>query len=176
MNLIDLIITIILIIAFVRGYKNGLIKEIMSLISVFVGLFIALYFSDFVKRILIEKFQYQSNFIDIVSFIITFLIAFYVLKLLTNITDKLADMVFLGWLNNLLGGVFSSLKSILILSFLVIFFEKININNLFVKQEKLNEIKWFQPIKNINNMVFPLINSWIKNYENNENNENTNQK
>jgi membrane protein required for colicin V production len=77
MSIIDLIITIFLIIAFVRGYKNGLIKEVMSLLSVFIGLLAALYFSDFVKNILIEKFQYQSNFIDIVSFIITFLIAFY---------------------------------------------------------------------------------------------------
>ncbi len=169
MSLIDLIITVFLIIAFVRGYKNGLLKEITSLISIFIGLFAALYFSDLVKKLLIEKFQYQSNFIDIVSFIITFLIAFYGLKLLTNLTDKLADMLFLGWLNNLLGGLFSSLKAILIISFLIVFFEKLNINNLLVKQEKINEIKWYQPIKNINNTVFPWVENWIKNYQNDSN-------
>ena len=168
MNIIDLVITIFLIIAFVRGYKNGLIKEVMSLLSVFIGLLAALYFSDFVKNILIEKFQYQSNFIDIVSFILTFLIAFYGLKLLTNLTDKLADMVFLGWLNNLLGGLFSSLKAILIISFIIVFFEKININHLFVKQETLNEIKWYEPIKKVNNTIFPWVESWIKNYNNQE--------
>ena len=64
MNLIDLIVTICILIAFVRGYKNGLIKEVMSLITIFLALLIALYFSDTIKNILIEKFQYQSNFID----------------------------------------------------------------------------------------------------------------
>jgi uncharacterized membrane protein required for colicin V production len=78
-------------------------------------------------------------------------------------------MVFLGWLNNLLGGLFSSLKAILIISFIIVFFEKININNLLVKKEILNEIKWYEPIKNVNKTVFPWVENWIKNYQNTEN-------
>lgn len=176
MNLIDLILTICILIAFVRGYKNGLIKEIMSLTTIFLALLIALYFSDTIKNILINKFQYQSNFIDIVSFIVTFLLAFFGIKLVTKMFDKIADMVFLGWLNKILGGVFSSLKLILVISFLIMFFEKININNMLIKKEKINEIKLYEPIKQANNLIFPWVNSWIKKYENIDNkdqNQNT---
>jgi membrane protein required for colicin V production len=171
MNLIDLILTVLILIAFVRGYRNGLIKEILSLLTIFLSLLIALYFSDFIKNLLIEKFQYQSNFIDIVSFVITFLLAFFGIKIATKIFDKIADILFLGWLNNILGGVFSSLKFILILSFLIMFFEKININQILVKKEALNEIQLYEPIKNANQLIFPWVESWIKNYESEKNTE-----
>lgn len=171
MNLIDLIITIALLIAFVRGYRNGLIKEIMSLISIFFGLFLAIYFSDYIKSFLIEKFQYQSNFIDIVSFVITFLLAFFGIKILTKMIDKIADVLFLGWINNIFGGIFSTLKMVIFIGTLLIFVEKVNVNHILIKKETLAEVKLYQPIINVSKTIFPWVNSWIEKYESSEVNE-----
>ena len=86
--------------------------------------------------------------------------------------DKFAELMFLGWLNNILGGIFSSLKIILVLSFFIVLFEKININQILVKKEKLEEIKLYQPIKKANQLIFPWVESWIKSYENQDNSAN----
>ena len=81
MNYIDIIITILVLLASYRGLKRGLIKELVSLISIIAGIYIASNFSIFLEAYLSKSFPEYGDFVSITSFIIVFLIVFISLKL-----------------------------------------------------------------------------------------------
>jgi membrane protein required for colicin V production len=70
---------------------------------------------------------------------------------------KIADFAALGILNKLLGGVFGILKIGLILSVLLIVFDKMNKTIPFVDKGDLEESILYKPVKSLAPMIFPSI-------------------
>jgi len=103
MNYIDIIISILLLLAVYKGFKNGLIKEIISLISLVTGIYIAVNFSFYIEKYLSKSLTKYDEFVSIISFVLVFLIVFLSLKLAGVIMSKLANSLQLGLLNKTLG-------------------------------------------------------------------------
>ena len=70
---------------------------------------------------------------------------------------KLADFAALGIINKLAGGVFGALKIGMILSVLLIVFDKMNNTLPFMEQEDLEESMLYKPVKSLAPMIFPNI-------------------
>jgi membrane protein required for colicin V production len=68
---------------------------------------------------------------------------------------KLADFAALGIINKLAGGVFGALKIGLILSILLIVFNKLNNTLPFMEQEDIEESILYKPVKSLAPMIFP---------------------
>ena len=56
--------------------------------------------------------------------------------------------------------VFSLLKTILALSVVLFIFEKININNRLLSEEKQEASIFYNPIKEISTLIYPSIEEW----------------
>jgi membrane protein required for colicin V production len=52
---------------------------------------------------------------------------------------------------------------ILVLSVLLNFFTKINVNNTFANKETLEESTFFSPILEVSNTLFPILEEWFAN-------------
>jgi membrane protein required for colicin V production len=159
MNVFDIVIAVLLILAFVRGIMKGLFAEIASLIAVVAGVFVAIHYSNHVEFYLVN-----STFIDwsdqtnrIVAFSITFLVVVLLIIFIGKILTKIADITALGMINKFLGGVFGVLKVALILSIIFIFFGRVNSTIPFITKETLDESMLFHPIKSIAPELFPTI-------------------
>ena len=50
MNFIDIIIVLLVLFAAFKGFRSGLIKELISLISLIIGVYIASHFSVYVEK------------------------------------------------------------------------------------------------------------------------------
>ncbi len=158
MNVFDIVITVILLFAFVRGIINGFFSEVASLIAVISGVFFAIHFSYHIESFLNEfNLDWSDKTIKIVSFAITFLLVVFAVILVGKLLTKLAKLTSLGLLNKILGGVFSTLKSVLILSVIFLFFDKFNKTIPFVKEKTLEESVLYYPINSIVPTIFPSI-------------------
>lgn len=160
MSFIDIIFAVLLSIALYKGIKNGLFVELASLVALVVGIFVAIKFSYLIKGILETKVSWEPKYIEIVAFALTFLIVVVIIHLSAKLLTKIADFAYLGWLNKLAGAVFSCLKTILALSVVILVFEKINLNNMLVKQETLDESIFYNPTKEISAFLYPKIEEW----------------
>lgn len=160
MSFIDIIFAILLCIALYKGIKNGLFVELASLVALVVGIFVAIKFSYLAKGILETKVSWEPKYIEIVAFAVTFLLVVLVIHLSAKLLTKVADFAYLGWLNKLAGAVFSCLKTILLLSVVILVFEKINLNNMLVKQETLDDSIFYNPTKEISAFLYPKIEEW----------------
>ena len=157
MGFLDIIVCALLVFAFYKGVVNGLFVELASLISLVLGIYFAVKFSSFMKEILMEYVKWNPNSIQIVAFILTFIVVVIVINLLGKFLTGIANFAFLGWLNKLGGGFFRVLKTVLIVSIVFSVFEKINYNNYLAKQETLDNSIFFNPIQKIAGYVFPSI-------------------
>ena len=66
------------------------------------------------------------------------------------------------------GAGFSVLKTILALSIVILLFEKINVNNMLVKEETLNDSIFYNPTKEISAFVYPQIEEWYEGFSEKE--------
>ena len=157
MSFLDIIVCALLVFAFYKGVVNGLFVELASLISLVLGIYFAVKFSSFVKELLMGFVKWNPNSIQIVAFILTFIVVVIATHLLGKFLTGIANFAFLGWLNKLGGGFFRVLKTVLIVSIVFSVFEKINYNNYLAKQETLDKSIFFNPIQKIAGYIFPSI-------------------
>lgn len=163
MSFIDIVFAVLLCIALYKGIKNGLFVELASLLALIVGIFIAIKFSYITKTFLETKVSWEPKYIEIVAFAVTFLLVVLVIHLSAKLLTKIADFAYLGWLNKLAGAFFSCLKTMLLLSVVILVFEKINLNNMLVKQETLDDSIFYNPTKEISAFLYPKIEEWYEN-------------
>lgn len=158
MNVFDIIITVILLFAAVRGFMKGLFSEIASLVAIVAGVFCAIHFSYYVEYFLndsVLKWSHQTN--KIVAFAVTFLAVVLFIIFIGKVLTKLADITSLGFLNKILGAAFSVLKSAIILSVIFLFFDKFNKTIPFVEKKNLDESVMYNSVKIIVPTLFPAI-------------------
>ena len=119
MNFIDIIIIILVLLAAFKGFSRGIIKELISLISLIAGVYIASHFSVYVEKHLNNNFPKIEEYNTIISFILVFLIIYLSLKLAGVIINKFVKIIQLNLINKILGLLFGASKAILIIAFIL---------------------------------------------------------
>lgn len=157
MNIFDIIIAALLLFGFVKGLTKGLFVEVASFVGLVGGVYGAIHFSDFVSNILKKYVSWDSEYITLAAFALTFVIIIVVIALLGKVLTKIADFAALGLLNKALGGVFGALKIGLILSIVFILFGRMNDTIPFIEKETLENSILYSPVKKIAPTIFPSI-------------------
>jgi membrane protein required for colicin V production len=155
MNALDIILLAFLAFGLVRGFLRGFFVEIASLIALVAGVYGAFHFSNFAGEILNKKVDWNENTINIVAFVGTLIIIVLAIALAGKALTKIADFAALGLINKLLGALFGGLKIAVILSVLLIVFEKMNRNIPFTKEADKAGSELYKPVKSIIPLIFP---------------------
>jgi len=157
MTWIDFVIVIILGISLIRGFTNGLVKEVASLAALILGIWGAIRFSYFTAAKLEEWFDMTGQYVGIISFLVTFGIIVVLVHLAGVVADNLVKAVSLSFLNRLLGIVFGLFKTVLILSVFFVILNAIDARRSFLPKEKIDESMFYNPISDIAPALFPII-------------------
>ena len=139
MAVIDIVLGALILFGLIRGLFKGLFVELASVIALVAGVYGAIHFSYFVANFLETKTEWDEKTINITAFAITFVVIILLISLAGKALTKLADFASLGILNKLLGAVFGALKIALILSVLLIVFDKMNNTITFVDEENIED-------------------------------------
>ena len=157
MSIIDIVLGVLLLFGLIRGVMKGLFVEVASLLALILGVYGAIHFSNFAATFLESKVDWNEKTIHIVAFAITFIVIVVVISLAGKALTKLANFAALGILNKLLGGVFGILKIGLILSVILIVFNKLNTAMPFMEKESVEDSILYEPVKSLAPMIFPSI-------------------
>ena len=144
MSVLDIIFIIPIVWLAYSGFKKGLIIEVATFIALLLGIYASLYFSDITAEFLKETFELKTKYLNLISFVITFLLVVIGINLIGKLISKVVDMAALGFLNKSAGGLFGVLKAIVFLSFILFFIEKVDKKH-FVLSEDLKEGSLFYP-------------------------------
>jgi len=112
---IDLIVIVVLLYAFLKGFSNGLVNELASFLGLLIGAIISYSFSDDLSKIIDDYVDIDGQILNILSFILLFILTSLLFTIAGKYMTKLIKYISLGTINRLLGGIFSSLKFLIII-------------------------------------------------------------
>jgi membrane protein required for colicin V production len=107
--LIDILFIICMVFALFKGYRNGLIVAVFSLVAIIVGLAVS------------------QSWLPFISFALVMIVVVILIRLGATALQKMAELLLLGWLNKLAGVVLYAVLYILVLSVLLFFAEKLHL-------------------------------------------------
>jgi len=126
MNIFDVIILIILLYGLINGFIKGFIIEVAGIIALILGVTGSFKFASILEVYLNSYVDWSPKTVQIISFIILFIIIIYAVSLLAKMITKTLKIIALGMINRIFGGIFGLLKWCVILSSLVLVSQEIN--------------------------------------------------
>jgi membrane protein required for colicin V production len=160
MNYIDIVLGILLILAAIGGFKKGLIAEVASLAALILGIWGAIKFSHITSEFLVENFNLTTEYLNLISFVVTFVVIVILVHVVGNVVSKLVETVMLGFVNKLAGLIFGVLKAALILSIILVLFDKIDEDVHILSESTKENSRMYEPIRSFAPSIFPFIDVW----------------
>lgn len=162
MNYLDLVIGLILIFSAFRGLSKGLVAELTKLAAVVLGIWGAMNFSHIARDFLVKNFNPESGNLNIISFLITFIVIVILVHVVGNSVGKLVQAAMLGWVNKIAGLAFGVLRSALVISVLLLMFDKIDREVNILSPKVKAESKLYEPVKQFAPSLLPFFDDWVK--------------
>lgn len=157
MNTLDIIILLCFIPAVLSGIRRGFIEQAVALVSVVLGAWLAFKFSTMVGDWLHPYLDVSETVLHTIAFALILIVVVIILFLIGRMMTGVAKLVMLGWLDRILGIVFSLVKAWLIIGLLVILFDTLNVKFEMVDNSLLESSVLYGPLRDISYMVFPYL-------------------
>ena len=113
MNAFDIFIIVIIAFCLIRGFFKGLIGELAGIIGVIAGFYGAMTYYPMLA-VYTEQWIHTKGLSNLLAFFILFCAIFIIITLISLLIRKFLSIIFLGWMDRVLGLVFGAAKGLLI--------------------------------------------------------------
>lgn len=152
LNWLDIVILVPLAWFAFIGLKNGLIRELVSMIALILGIFITIRFSDVVAGWLGDM-QHARKIAFFLTFIGTLIGVHLIGKLFENISKNFLP----SFINHLFGLLFGAAKVLIIMSVLISFVRIIDTKSIIITPKVQNNSLLYRYVE----PIFPHCKVWV---------------
>jgi len=124
---IDIIIAIALIIAIIKGYQQGLIVAVFSVLAFIIGLAAAIKLSVLAAGYIGKTVKISDQWLPVISFVVVFLVVVLLIRLGAKLIQRTIQFAMLGWVNRLGGILLFVILYILIFSVLIFYADQLSL-------------------------------------------------
>ncbi len=157
MNWIDIIFVLIFALAIFRGFKDGVIKQICSVLGVIFGIWLGIRYGSQVG----EMLGVSSDFAFAAGLAVVVIATLIAVSIVAFIFKKLFKIVGLSVLDSIFGAILSVCKYALIISVLLGVFATFNTNLKIIDDNTISQSKLYKPLLNVSDTLFPAL-DWTK--------------
>ena len=118
---IDIIFTVLMLMALFKGLSKGFIVALFSFFAFFLGLAAAIKLSAIVATQFSQTIHATGIWLPVISFLLVFLLVAFLVRLGAKWLQKTIELAWLGWMNRLLGVIFYALLYVMIFSILLFY-------------------------------------------------------
>lgn len=144
MPFIDFVILLLFIWAVYKGWRQGFLKEIISMVGFVVGLFVAAELYSSFGGFLSPHIGASPTVANILAFLVLWIVVPILLGLLANLLTKALKGMKIGLPNSILGAVVSVLKYLILMSCVFNVMSFLGI----VGKDKAEKSYLYEPVKN----------------------------
>ena len=119
---IDIFFTVIILFMTIKAIVRGFVTEIMSIAAIGLGIILGVLFSGLLGEFIGSKFG-QSNWNQVIAFLIIFLVSYIVIKIFENGLNSLIDKIHLDKLDRSLGLFFGIIEGVVLVIIIVFIIE-----------------------------------------------------
>ena len=157
MNWLDLTIVICLGIGLVKGLFDGIIKQVISLISLALAILFSGIAATYLQPTLQNWTFIPQEWVYPVCYVISFLLIIFVIGVLGKLLEKIWEMTALGFLNRLAGGMTGILIAMLCLSLLLNFITIFDPDSHSIDKRSKRDSILFESIRMVVPTLYPHI-------------------
>jgi len=157
MNFLDILIAIPLCYFIYKGWRRGLIFEIVALAGIVIGVWACVHFSTWVA----EALNIQGDSGVLIAFFITFAAVVVLAYFLGKAIEGIFKMVKLNFLNKLLGALFGMAKCLCVISVLLNFVLLVDVHEAILTPKVKEESVLFKPSYRIGNKMTISLKNYV---------------
>lgn len=165
MNILDILILIPVLLFAFNGFRKGFIVSISSIIALISGIYAGIYYADITERYLALYFDLTPNQLNVLAFILTFLIVVIVINLIGKIIQKLFNLIALGFIDRMIGMIFGILKATLVISVLLLIINNYDSQHKIISKELKENSTLYKPVSLFVPNILPMIDLEIWNFD-----------
>ena len=165
MQTIDIIIAVLLVLGLINGLRDGLVKQVAGLAGLIGGLLIGRAFYLPLGGWLISTFGMADHAAHVIAFILILIIVPLLLNLAGWLVSKLLQIICLGWINRLLGGIIGVLKFALFVGIVITGIEFFDKHNTLISEGKKENSILYYPIYDATGIFFNGIKENLKEFD-----------
>ncbi len=124
---LDIMVLALLVLALIKGLKQGLVVAALSFAAVFIGLAAALKLSTWVAGWLGNTVNIAATWLPFLAFIVIMLAVFIAVRILGAVLEQALELSLLGWANKLGGFILYALLYITVFSVIIFYAEKMQL-------------------------------------------------
>lgn len=160
MNIIDIVLLVIALIALIAGWRKGLINAIGGLLALLGGLLLARLYAGDLTPVLHNWWpEMTDSVVYIIAFVAVFIGGNLVISLLAWLVEKIIKALFLGWVNRLCGALMSVLIATFMMSIVLNVINFADPHHKFIPEAQIEESILHGPVISVLPMVVPEIDS-----------------
>ena len=160
MNVIDIVLVIIALLAFISGWRKGLISAVGGVIALVAGLAAARrYAPDLAVTLGGYWTEMDNKVVYIIAFAIVFVGADLLVSLLAWLVEKLVKTLLSGWVNRLFGAVLSVLIAAFIMSIVLNIYEFADKKHLLIPEKVIRSSALYKPVLDMAPTFIPELKS-----------------
>lgn len=114
---VDVIVLLVSVFFFIRGYQKGLLVEVTTIVALILGIIAAMHLAGQVSTLLADTFT-KAEWVFYFGYLLSFLAVFFAVQLIGSGLEKLLQTTGLNIINRILGGL-SGLFKVLFLTSLI---------------------------------------------------------
>lgn len=137
MNFLDFLILIPILFFAYRGFVNGLVKEVLSIVGIVLAVFLTFKFMDLLSELLRPLFSEDDIYVPIVSATVLFIGTLLIVHFIAHIIQKALEAINLQLLNRFFGTTFGALKSSIVISAALLLLAGFDLPDDDVREESL---------------------------------------
>jgi len=160
--ILDIIVAVILVLAIIKGYRQGLIAGLFSFVAIIVGLAAAIKLSAVVAVHIGKATKISEQWLPIISFAVVFLIVILLVRLGAKAIQRTVELAMLGWVNRLGGIIFYVAIYITVISILLFYAGQIKI----IKPETTEKSVTYSLIQPIGPKAINIVGSIVPGFKN----------
>lgn len=151
---IDIVLLVPILWFAYKGFRNGFIVELTTLVALVLAVWGGLKYKTFVADLLERYLGLEGSYVPFLSFVIAFLLILVVASIIARLLTNLIGVVQLGLLNRVLGMLFAVAKIVIILSLLVGGLDKINKSTDLISKETIEKSHLYNPFNQIAEKIY----------------------
>jgi membrane protein required for colicin V production len=135
--ILDIVYCLVLLLAFIRGYKKGLLHAIVTLLAILIGIMTAVRFSEIAAVYFDKWFNITSKYLPLIAFVAVFFAVYFLFRLVEAGMEGFFTLLKINFINKFLGGAVWALTWTMIFSTALFYADNMQLLSEEVKAESI---------------------------------------
>ena len=156
MNWLDIVLIILVVAGFIKGYKDGFIRQVVFFFALIAAIYLCSKIAVNVKIYLTQTDWFPESTVTILSFVLAFIMIAGIVTFAGWIIHKMISATPLSLFNHLAGAAFGLIITLLLLSLTVNIIERLDNRSSLISQETKAGSRFYYSVRDIIPAIYPI--------------------